>query len=770
MIKFLSKAETLNSLKEFSLSANIPEFVIINVDEWRLKRELLISQIKKIFYNQKIIVRSSCVNEDNFQSSNAGAYKSLLNINPDQVESAINEVIASYKNKSEKDQVLVQSMLQNVFCSGVAFSHDPNTCSPYRVYNYSIGKDTTCVTSGKGGLIFQQAAKSQNKLPEPIIQVSSLMEELLNLFDNKPIDFEFAITKKDDIKQLWLLQVRPLLLINPPESDEKQAKRIELIAQKIRKGISKHPLIVGERNVYGVMPDWNPAEILGIRPKPLALSLYRELITDNIWAYQRHNYGYRNLRSFPLMQNFFGLPYIDVRLSFNSFIPSNIEDSLATRLVDYYIDKLVSEPELHDKIEFEIVHSCYTLDIEQKLSNLPNAIFSLSDKKQIAQSLKELTTNIIAPKKGLWNKDAKKIDTLNTRREILLENFEDPLDRIYWLIEDTKRYGTLPFAGLARAAFIAVQILKSFLNVGIFSQDDYDLFMSNISTIGKKLNRDRANLDRQTFLSRYGHLRPGTYDILSSRYDEKPDLYFKWSEKPLCLEKIKPFSLTLNQITEIGKYLEDHDLKIDAVNLLNFIKDAIELRELSKFHFTRNLSDVLSLIGEIGSKYNFELDDIAYCNINTFKELYVTSTDLKSLLERSIEEGKKYYEEAKKTVLPPLITQSSDAWGFALKENQPNYITQKSIKSNICFPEDINNLNGSIICIPNADPGYDWIFSHDISGLITAWGGVNSHMAIRAGELELPAVIGAGEILYKKWTSSNKLHINCAGRYVEILS
>ena len=31
------------------------------------------------------------------------------------------------------------------------------------------------------------------------------------------------------------------------------------------------------------MPDWNPAEIIGIKPKPLALSLYRELITDHIW-------------------------------------------------------------------------------------------------------------------------------------------------------------------------------------------------------------------------------------------------------------------------------------------------------------------------------------------------------------------------------------------------------------------------------------------------------------------------------------------------------
>ena len=69
------------------------------------------------------------------------------------------------------------------------------------------------------------------------------------------------------------------------------------------------------------MPDWNPAEIIGVRPWPLSLSLYRELITDAIWAYQRDNYGYQNLRSFPLLVSFHGLPYIDVRVSFNSFVP-----------------------------------------------------------------------------------------------------------------------------------------------------------------------------------------------------------------------------------------------------------------------------------------------------------------------------------------------------------------------------------------------------------------------------------------------------------------
>ena len=37
------------------------------------------------------------------------------------------------------------------------------------------------------------------------------------------------------------------------------------------------------------------------------------------------------------------------------------------------------------------------------------------------------------------------------------------------------------------------------------------------------------------------------------------------------------------------------------------------------------------------------------------------------------------------------------------------------------------------------------LFSHGIKGLITKFGGSNSHMAIRCLELEIPAIIGMGE-------------------------
>ena len=65
------------------------------------------------------------------------------------------------------------------------------------------------------------------------------------------------------------------------------------------------------------MPDWNPAEIIGIKPKELSSSLYKELITNKVWAENRDNYGYKDIKSNHLMTNFLGTPYIDVRVDFN---------------------------------------------------------------------------------------------------------------------------------------------------------------------------------------------------------------------------------------------------------------------------------------------------------------------------------------------------------------------------------------------------------------------------------------------------------------------
>ena len=766
---FSTKAATLASLDGRLKHAHVPPLVYFQVREWEADRRACLDLISRELDGDSFIVRSSCHSEDKVDSSNAGAFLSLANISTGDLEESIVKVIDAYGEPDPCDEVLVQPMLENVVRSGVAFSHDPNTCSPYRIVNWTEGEDTAAVTGGLGGSVWQHAASSPVDHPENLAEVFAMVEELYEFFGENPLDCEFAITSRNGEELVWVLQARPLVLSRTSCASSDQYERLSLIAERVERGMQPHPFLMGRRTVYGVMPDWNPAEIVGIRPKPLALSLYRDLVTDNIWAYQRHNYGYRNLRSFPLMPHFHGLPYIDVRLSFNSFIPSDLDEGLAGRLVDYYIERLLDEPTLHDKVEFEIVFSCYTLDLPDRLKALKEAGFSENECSTVSESLRRLTNRIVHHEDGLWRKDASKLDILDSRREKLLGSNMESLERIYWLVEDTKRYGTLPFAGLARAGFIAVQMLRSLVSIGVFSQSDYDAFLAGISTVSGQLAYDRSSMGKDNFLLKYGHLRPGTYDILSPRYDSAPELYFDWEKPPSPPEPSSPFSVTLPQMREVTKLLESHELEPNPVGLFDFLEAGIELREYAKFQFTQNLSDVLELIADFGQKHGIAREDMAYSDVNVFKELYISSLNPREALISSIQQGKERFHATQSISLPPLIVRPEDVWSFKCPEVSPNFITQKQITAPVTDGKNRDTLQGALVCIPNADPGFDWLFSYPISGLITAWGGVNSHMAIRAGELGLPSVIGSGEALYRKWSSARRLHVDCAGRRVEVL-
>ena len=48
-----------------------------------------------------------------------------------------------------------------------------------------------------------------------------------------------------------------------------------------------HPYIMGEKIILSDMSDWNPAEIIGTRPRQLATSLYQEVVTNMAWSVSR---------------------------------------------------------------------------------------------------------------------------------------------------------------------------------------------------------------------------------------------------------------------------------------------------------------------------------------------------------------------------------------------------------------------------------------------------------------------------------------------------
>ena len=444
---------------------------------------------------------------------------------------------------------------------------------------------------------------------------------------------------------LYLYQVRPLVIKNFTSDEDNHKNALEGIYSRTSQLFKPYPYLFGNKAIFGIMPDWNPAEIIGVRPKPLALSLYKELITNGIWAYQRSNYGYRNLRSFPLLLSFSGLPYIDVRVSFNSFIPSDLSPDLADKLVNYYLKTLQSNEKMHDKIEFDIVFSCYTFDLPKRIKLLGKENFSLSEQNEIIKKLKHLTNKIMSPKNGLWRKDIKKISELSKRQEIIKNSNLSKLDKIYWLLEDCKRYGTLPFAGLARAGFIAVQFLQSMVNLGVLSQEDKNNFMCSLKTVSSSIKNDYHS-SKDSFIKKYGHLRPGTYDITLPRYDENPELYIKQKTDDILKinsKKNTDFTLSLEQIKNLEELIKNHELKHDVLSIFDFIKGAIEGREYAKFIFTKSLSDILSLITELGKEFNLNVNDLSYCNINCLKESYSKTDDIKTTLYSSIKTGKKEY-------------------------------------------------------------------------------------------------------------------------------
>ena len=75
-------------------------------------------------------------------------------------------------------------------------------------------------------------------------------------------------------------------------------------------------------------------------------------------------------------------------------------------------------------------------------------------------------------------------------------------------------------------------MLNSLVEEGVLDRSYYQIFMKSIFTVTSGFSRDiklikRKKLNKGDFLKRYGHLRPGTYDITIPRYDDISSNYFE---------------------------------------------------------------------------------------------------------------------------------------------------------------------------------------------------------------------------------------------------
>ena len=784
---FSSKSNTLLLLNKILRKSKIEKIFNFTVEEWLQNRNMILDKISEQF-DSDIIVRSSAQDEDSFEFSKAGIYESILNVNPKiktKVEKAILSVIQSYNKQSEaynQNQILIQNQTKNIITSGVILTKTPDIGSPYYVINYEEGESTIGVTKGTINNIVKIYHRIQAfNIPKKWKRLIASIKEIEDVLQFEELDIEFGIT---DNKNVVIFQVRPITFI--PQTDiAKLAKPIEskiLKNKNIFSKLNQRKHILGNRTIFSDMSDWNPAEIIGNNPNLLDYSLYDYLIMNKIWHNARTILGYQNVNPSPLMVKFGNKPYVDTRASFNSLIPEKLGKKLASKLVNYYLDTLSKNPHLYDKVEFEILFTCYDFNLDSKLSELEKHGFTKNEIKKIKNVLLDLTNNIISDFPKILKDSQCSMQKLARNRTEIISSLKNKnitqsryLENIEKLLVDCKKFGTLPFSIMARIGFIGSILLKSIQKDGYLPSYFENMLLNSLSTPISDIQNDVIALNDKKitkiqFLKKYGHLRPGTYDITALRYDDSKNNFFEDIQFPKLKSKHKfDFDNTL-----LSNLLTTHFLNFENIDFFSFVRDGLIYREKLKFEFTKNLSEALELIAKVGKTLGFTREEVSNLDIRTI----LKSKNLSKNQTRNIWREKIFQQQKEKLVndclsLPPIIFSEKDFDIIQYFISKPNYITDKKITGNIInfenFKGNIDSQRGKILLLQNADPGYDWIFTKKLGGLVTKYGGVASHMSIRCSETGLPAAIGCGEVIFEKLKLASKVLLDCKNKEILIL-
>lgn len=795
-----TKAETLERLRRMMKTATILEQFRFNVEDWLSNKDDVVDGILKQFPKGKVVIRSSALAEDSWKNSMAGCFHSEtgVELSREKLIRSIERVIQSFiasKETNELNQIFVQPYLENLKLSGVLFTRDIQSGAPYVVINYDRNEDSAdSITSGKARqlnkAIFYKNFENLGSGPD-VKRLLPVVQELEKLIGYDFLDVEFAVDKNDDC---FVLQVRPTVVcspINKAVNDDDISGELQNISKFVEYLLKRKPNLSGKTTVLGNMPDWNPAEMIGVTPRPLSSSLYQYLITDYAWAKARALVGYKDVYPEPLLVSLSGHPYIDARVSFNSFLPQGLDHNLADKIVNHYVRRLKKHPHLHDKIEFDIAITCMTFDFYFHADRLSQDGFNNSEIDIFKKALLELTDPIVSGRKLPISELLNQIKQLSTRRKLMLgsslDQPEDIINAVYHLLDDCKKFGTLPFSILARYAFIGTSFLRSFRQKGIFRGDEYARLLKSIPTIASEISRDidllrRGKISKDILCKKFGHLRPGSYDIMSARYDEAFDKYFGALGSKDNLNKSVDgelsdaifYDIFDKKRNEIVNLLSEGGFSASFSELKSFILGSIKAREFAKFEFSKNLSDALRLLAILAPKLGLTKEDISYLPITKLLayKAHSFSCAFKNKLAREVSFNRKRHRITQALHLPHIITSVDDVYCFDIHSCQPNFISNKKVLSEVIFLQRVEermDLSGKIVIIENADPGFDWIFGHRIKGLITKYGGAASHMAIRAAEFGLAAAIGCGALIFEQLRGARVVDLDCLTRQINVV-
>jgi glutamine kinase len=741
---WLSKARTLERLRSLIHAAQVPESLRFDHATWCRARNQSLAQIQLCFAQRKLAVRSSRHDEDRRTLSQAGRYRSELDVpcgTRSHLAASIDAVFRSYGDCAGEDEVLVQPMVIDPRACYVAATHTFDDGAPYYVLDFAAGVRTDVVTRGDAATTTLYLARDvqHEALEEDHQKILYALRELEGLYPDEPLEAEFVLSGGCVI----LLQVRPIAQARVAADTVKATRLRHSLGKRIAQREKTDVDLLGNTHLYGLMPDWNPAELLGAHPRPLALSLFRYLITRSNWRCARADLGYRQLPSGDLLMPLAGRPYVDVRLSFNSLLPTGLAPRIGTKLVDAWLARLCDKPGLHDKVEFDVVSTCLDFDFQSRQQALYPGLLTVPEWQDYARCLHAVTQRCLQSQ------------TLQraTRSLLKLQKLLDagPAGRAMQDLRSSlrraSRLGARPYAQIARQAFVAETLLRSAQRGGALSAERLLALRQSISGVSGEFLRSWSRADNATAQSelhaRYGHLRPGTFEISVPSYAQQ-GVGFDVRPHHAGVQRKPAFAIESTEREVLNGLAQRCGNGVDADLLIDFYRAAVQAREIGKFILARAVSIWLDDLTRWSDACRLPHESLPWLRL---EQIFAPRHSVADHTQLALA-AQRRYEVERVLRLPALLSADDNLSVVRCAPGEPNFIGRGVIEARIVEvtrqTRPVKVPLHCIIAIESADPGFDWIFARAPAAIVTGYGGPNSHMAIRCAELHCPAVLGLG--------------------------
>lgn len=690
---------------------------------------------------EPLAVRSSAIGEDSDEHSYAGQNQSFLNIQSEaDLKEAVERCFESIHGEASKtyrhffDQkpsggaqmnVVIQLMVKPKF-SGVFFSRDPRANSSTWIIELIEGLGEDLVSGRKTPYFITSENRAGVTVPgldtfnfEKVLHLGERVKSVLNY----EVDMEWALDQNLEVK---LLQARPVTALR---SLSNQVKVVEAELQRLKEDYPDNPTWDGQ-----TFAEWTGF------PSYLTFSLWRNAFSPhNAFGNSLKTLGYRSFtgkKSYSpkdsLLERVFGRAYVNLeKMSELYFGPIPFS--------------IVTKPRPHLKFDFKKLNLQTVLFTPVSMFNMIKVGFSLSSKR--SEWLKTCATELVqfssvraaSPSPDIysaWN------DTL------LQETFSKECSR--FSKEDL--HWPLVLIILTESTMQTISsILKSIVGEKEAQKMIRRWMGQGLQTITSEMNRtfQEACMDplkRPFFMSKFGHRGPGELDLANPRWIELSESAFYNLTSKNLVEKSQNLDPVSDEISKLKSF--KRDIIMQEWRLL---KTMLELREKWKMELLKPYAQIRYMASELGVRTKLGAD-IHWLRLSEIESLPLTGEgNIDPKMNAKIDGRKMRFEVFKHFSLPEFVS-VSEIEGLIKGENTEDrkYFDGEALSPGLVFGTVVVVENptatdpsswpeNAILVAEATDPGWTPLFAR-AKGIIVDKGGVLSHCAIVAREMNIPAV------------------------------